>query len=118
MDFDSIKMETSVEEINFLIDMSDAPSILYLYSDDCSGCNKVKPEIVATFKKFGQEYRFVRINASLVPDVWDAFGIESIPTVLIVGGGEALTECTGHLTREKIAEALANATSHLRSLEL
>lgn len=99
----------TIEEINSLIGGAERPAFLYAYSDDCIGCVAAKPKIEAAYHRHGHSIPFALVNVQALPEVWEAFGLASIPTILLVGNDQALLEIPVHLSDNNIDDAIADA---------
>jgi len=90
--------DASIGQINTLIETPQRLSLLYIYSPDCIACQDAKIVIDLFRSTFRSEVPVATINALAMPDVWDAFGLKTLPSFLMVGNGEAIAEQSGSIS--------------------
>jgi thioredoxin 1 len=79
--------------------------VLYdFYADWCRPCQMMHP-IVDQLEQERPDIEIVRVNVDENPETSADFGISSIPTYILVDGGEQ-TRITGAMPRAKFYESL------------
>jgi thioredoxin 1 len=65
------------------------------YADWCGPCRQVAPVLDELSSRFGDGVRFVKIDIDESPDIARAYGIFSIPTIVLFEDGEPKNRVTG-----------------------
>ena len=96
----------SVNENNFEeIKNSSKTVLLDFYADWCGPCKMVSP-IVDKIAEEYPEYIVGKINVDDESDLAESFGVMSIPTLVVLKGGEVVAKKVGVQPRESILEML------------
>ena len=69
----------------------------------CGPCQMLSP-VVDSFAEENPEISVCKVNVDEQPELAMAFGIESIPTLVVMKGGKAINKSLGVIPKEKIAE--------------
>ena len=69
----------------------------------CGPCQMLSP-VVDEFAEENPEISVCKVNVDDQPELAMAFGIESIPTLVVIKGGKAVNKSLGVIPKEKIAE--------------
>jgi len=72
----------------------------------CGPCRKLAPELKAVAEHYGGKVKFYSIDTDKNPDIARAFGIRSIPFLLIVPTSGTPTSITGYHPRADLINAL------------
>ena len=65
------------------------------YADWCGPCRQVAPVLEELSSKFQDSVRFVKVDIDESPDIARAYGVYSIPTIVLFEEGEAKGRITG-----------------------
>lgn len=90
--FDEIRNKTSVVMLDF-------------YADWCGPCRMVGP-IVHEIADERTEVTVGKINVDNDPDLAQAFGVMSIPTIVILKNGEEAARAVGVRTKQQLLDML------------
>ncbi|MBQ1263507.1 MAG: thioredoxin [Oscillospiraceae bacterium] len=69
----------------------------------CGPCQMLSP-VVDSFAEENPEISVCKVNVDEQPELAMAFGIESIPTLVVMKGGKAVNKSLGVIPKEKITE--------------
>lgn len=98
-----IKVDKSIFEEQVL--KSDKPVLLDFYADWCGPCRMVSP-IVDEIADENPQFFVGKINVDGEPELAQAFGVESIPTLVAIKNGKAVNRLIGVHSKEDIIELL------------
>ena len=84
---------------------TDKAVLLDFYADWCGPCRMVAP-LVAEIADEHPEYVIGKINVDSEPELSRRFGIISIPTLIVMRGGEVVTKVTGARPKAQILSLL------------
>lgn len=71
----------STEEWDYL---GDVPAVVDFYADWCGPCRKLAPIMDELAKEYGGKVRFYKVNVDNAKALSRAYGIRSIPAVLLI----------------------------------
>ena len=80
-------------------------TLIDFYADWCGPCKMVAP-ILHEIEEEMPELVIAKINVDDVTDVAIAYGIQSIPTLLVMENGEITNKAVGFRTKEQILDLL------------
>lgn len=99
-----------VNDQNFeeLVLKSEKTVLLDFFATWCGPCRMVAP-IVEEIAQAHEEYAVCKIDVDEAGGLAQAFGIVSIPTLVVVKNGKVITHAVGAQPKEKILAMLATA---------
>ncbi len=80
---------------------SDKPVLLDFYADWCGPCRMVSP-IVDEIAEENPEYFIGKINVDKEPELAREFGVYSIPTLVVMKGGEVVKKVSGARSKPQL----------------
>ena len=87
-----------------------AKKIHYGYIDSDSvivaGAGKLLPDLIAEIAEEHPEWKVCKVNVDEEGTLAARFGINSIPTVLLIKGGRTVATSVGYLPKEDLLKAL------------
>lgn len=96
----------SVNKSNFeSVKNSDKPVLLDFYADWCGPCRMVSP-LVDEIAEENPQYLVGKINVDEEPELAGAFGVASIPTLVVMKNGEIAAQSVGARPKEQILAML------------
>ena len=76
-----------MEELDSLLESINDPVVVYFYTDWCTPCQLFTPAIEEMDKEF-PELKFVKVNVDLRRDIKSKYGIEIVPTCIVLNRGQ------------------------------
>jgi thioredoxin 1 len=67
---------------------SEVPVVVDFYADWCEPCRMVSPAIAALSDEWDGRIRFVKVDIDKSPELAEAYGVMSIPTIMLFERGE------------------------------
>jgi thioredoxin 2 len=87
------------------------PVLVDLWAPWCGPCRMVSPALEALARSHAGRVKLVKVNVDESPQVSQRYGVQGIPTLLVLNRGEVVARQTGaapeHVLRAWLDEALA-----------
>ena len=80
---------------------SETPVLIDFWAEWCGPCKAMGPYVDKLAEEFGDRLKVVKLNTQDNPEVPARYGIVSIPTFLLVKGGEVTHQIVGSLPYER-----------------
>lgn len=91
------------DNYNEIVENSAKPVLVDFYADWCGPCRMVSP-IVDEIGEERDDIVVCKVNVDREPELSRRFGIVSIPTLIVLKGGEVVNKSVGAKPKEKILE--------------
>ncbi len=88
-----------------LVKTSEKKVLLDFYADWCGPCRMVSP-FVDQIAEEREDILVAKINVDDQPELAEAFGVSSIPTLVVMKDGEVVTQSTGARPKAQILAML------------
>lgn len=84
---------------------SEKKVLLDFYADWCGPCRMVSP-IVDEIAEENPQYLVGKINVDEEPELAKAFGVATIPTLVVMNGGKIVSQSSGARPKQQILDLL------------
>ncbi|HMC08216.1 MAG TPA: thioredoxin [Actinomycetota bacterium] len=74
---------------------STIPVVVDLWAPWCGPCRMVSPALEQLARRYAGRVKLVKVNVDASPRLSARFGVQGIPTLLVMRGGEVLARQTG-----------------------
>ena len=85
---------------------AEGPVLVDFWAEWCPPCRMIAPSIDALATAYSGRAKVGKLNVDENPAVAQAFGVRSIPTLLVFKGGKVADQQIGALPQPRIAEML------------
>jgi len=82
------------------------PCVIDFFAGWCGPCMKLKPTIEKLAKEYKGELIVYSVNVDRAQDVCEAFGIESIPTLIFFSRTKQPTKIVGYVSEQELKTAI------------
>ena len=84
---------------------SEKKVLLDFYADWCGPCRMVSP-VVDEIAEENPQYLVGKINVDEEPELAQAFGVATIPTLVVMNGGKIVSQSSGARPKQQILDLL------------
>lgn len=93
------------------IETSTKPVFLDFWADWCGPCKMLGPTFDRLADQYGEKVTFAKVNVDELPDIANKFGIRSIPTLVLLDGGNVVEKVVGLRSEQELAQVLSRYTN-------
>ena len=97
-----MEVKITLENFDEEVLKSDIPVIVDFYADWCGPCKMLAPELEAVAKELEGKVKIGKINVDEQPELAQAFGIMSIPTLVVMKEGKIVRQESGARPKAQI----------------
>ena len=92
------------------VDRSAAPVLLDLWADWCGPCHMLAPTIDQLSVEMAGRVKVAKLNIDENPQTANRFGVRSIPTLLVLKGGQVVDRLVGVHPKDEIVRRITKIT--------
>ena len=98
----------NINDENFEMEViqSEQPVLVDFWAPWCGPCKAISPLVAELAETFGNKVKFTKCNVDDSPMTPGKYGIQSIPTLLFMKGGNVEDQIVGLVSKAKIEEAI------------
>ena len=95
----------AVDNANFEQEViqSTIPVLVDFWAPWCGPCKAISPSVDALATEMAEQLKVVKVNVDEAQEIAGRFGIISIPTLLLIKGGEVVETLRGNQSKQAIA---------------
>lgn len=86
-------------------------AVVDFYTDWCGPCKAMKPSFDAVAKEYSGKAKFDSVNLGNEGDVGKAYGIKSVPTIIIFKEGKEAVRLIGYKSKNELEEKIKEITA-------
>jgi len=88
------------------VEQSSLPVVVDMWAAWCGPCRMLEPVIAELATELAGRLRFAKLNVDENPSTASRFGVQSIPTLLVLKGGKEVDRIVGAQPKTEIARRL------------
>ncbi len=90
------------------VERSATPVLLDMWADWCRPCHMLAPTIDQLASELAGRVKVAKLNIDENPGIAHRFGVQSIPTLLVLKGGKEIDRIVGVQPKQEIVRRLEN----------
>lgn len=95
-------VDATDDEFHAVVDESSLPVLVDVWAPWCGPCRMVSPALEKLAGELAGKLKLVKVNADDNPEVSRRFGVQSIPTLVILDGGQVVDKQIGALPEHQL----------------
>jgi thioredoxin 1 len=99
----SAAAEVSSQDFDQEVIKSTIPVLVDFWAPWCGPCKAIAPSVDALAEELAGKLKVVKVNTDEASDVAGKYGVMSIPTLLVIKGGEVVETLVGNQSKQAIA---------------
>lgn len=101
---------TTAEQFNAAVSQS-MPIVIKFYAPWCGACRAYERQFKRAAKKFENTVGFYSVNTETLADASSKYGIEALPTTIVLSGGSEVARQVGSLPQDRLVDFVNDAIS-------
>lgn len=97
----------SKDQFEELVLKSELPVLLDFYSDSCVPCKKINGPLGDIEDDNEGKIKVLKVNTNYEEELTSEYGVESVPTLVLIKDGAEVARSVGALSYDKIDELIA-----------
>ena len=89
------------------LETSTKPVFLDFWADWCGPCKMLGPTFERLAEKYGDQVTFAKVNVDELPEIANKFAIRSIPTLIMLQGGNVVEKLVGLRSEQELAGVIS-----------
>lgn len=100
-----------ITQENFKSDVleSDTPVLVDFWATWCGPCRMIAPIVEQLSNEYDGRAKVAKLDVDECPELARQYGVMSIPTLVVIKGGEISSKVVGAMPKPRIAEMIDNA---------
>ena len=86
---------------------SGVPVLVDFWAAWCGPCRAIAPTVEEIASEYSGRLKVVKVDVDENQDVSIQYGVQSIPTLILFKGGQAVERITGYMPKERLLEKLS-----------
>ncbi|GGK50924.1 thioredoxin [Streptomyces flaveus] len=87
---------------------AELPVLVEFTADWCPPCRQIAPVLSAVASEEGDRLKVVQLDVDTNPETTNAYGVLSMPTLMVFRGGEPVKSMVGARSKRRLLEELAD----------
>ena len=88
---------------------SDIPVLVDFYADWCGPCKMMAPVVEKIDAEYGGKVKVGKINVDENPEIAGNYGVMTIPTIMVIKGGQVVEKTIGVQPKKALTNAVEKA---------
>src|SRR5882762_5984434 len=109
-------VEANDENFTSVVEESTVPVLVDLWAPWCGPCRRVSPALEELARRYAGSVKLAKVNVDASPCLSQRFGVQGIPTMLVMKGNEVLARPTAEVTLpglEDLCQQFVRVVPHL-----
>lgn len=102
--------ELEITKNNFTDEVmnSDIPVLLDFWATWCGPCRMISPIVKELSEEYSGKLKVGKVNVDEEAELASAFGITSIPTIVLIKNGKTVNSSIGFMTKDQLVKMINN----------
>ena len=87
---------------------SERSTLVDFYADWCGPCRAMEPVVNELAQDLHENANVVKVNIDEAPELARQYGVQSIPTFVVVNEGQVVAKLVGAQAKQTLADAVAS----------
>lgn len=99
-------MTDNKDSFSKLVNSSEVPILVDVYSETCGPCIALKPVLKEVKQRFGDDLRIIKINGPKNMKFMEDFQIQAFPTLMLFEGGKIVWSRMGYMAANMLEKMI------------